>query len=117
MNDLPSFNRVVALERVGGDEELLREVVQIYLAEYPGLLDAIRQAVATRSAEGLHRSAHTLKGSLATMGAEAAAALAFALEAKGRNSELSGVLEKFQELEAELMRLQTDLDAWVSSAA
>jgi HPt (histidine-containing phosphotransfer) domain-containing protein len=97
-----SFNRELALDRVGGDEELLREVAGIFLCEYPGLVEQIRAAIAEADAEGLQRSAHTLKGSLLTMGAEAAAELAFALEKCGRNKNPADGVELLERLEAEL---------------
>lgn len=106
---LLSFNRSIALERVGGDEELLREVAQIYLAEYPPLLEKIRCAVGSGDGEALQRAAHTLKGSLTTLGAEPAATLALALETKGRRNSLESVTEDFIHLEQELKRVHQEM--------
>ena len=87
---LHTFNRDTALDRVGGDDELLREVAQLYLAEYPELMRQLEGAVQAQDALSLQRSAHTLKGSLATLGAEAAARQALELEIMGRNGDLRG---------------------------
>lgn len=102
-----TFNREIALDRVGGDEELFREIAQLYLNEYPSIVDQIQAAIRTGSATDLQRSAHTLKGSLGTLGAEQAAAQALRLEMMGRLQnmsdastalcELHRVLEKFHE--------------------
>ena len=87
---LHTFNRETALDRVGGDDELLREVVELYLSEYPGLLVQIEGAVRAQDAFRLQHAAHTLKGSLATLGAEAAAHQALELEIMARNENLRG---------------------------
>lgn len=108
---LVSFNRSIALERVGGDEELLREVAEIYLAEYPPLLDKIRSAVSTRDGDALQRSAHTLKGSLAILGAEPAAALALSLESQGRQNRLDSAEDVLSHLEEELIRVHHEMHA------
>ena len=45
MNQMAVFNRELALDRVGGDVELLQEIVGLYLGEYPALLSQIQTAV------------------------------------------------------------------------
>lgn len=104
---LLTFNREIALDRVGGDEELFREVAQLYMNEYASIVDQIQSAIRAGSASDLQRSAHTLKGSLGTLGAEQAAAQALRLEMMGRLQdmtdastalcELHRVLESFHE--------------------
>jgi len=108
---LVSFNRNIALERVGGDEELLREVAQIYLTEYPPLIEKIRSAVGSGDSDALQRAAHTLKGSLATLGAEPAAALALTLESKGRENTLDSAADDLLHLEEELGRVHREMHA------
>ena len=106
-----SFDRSSALDRVGGDEELLREVAGIYLAEYPPLLDNIRSAVGAGDGDALQRSAHTLKGSLATLGAEPAAHLAMSLESQGRQNHLESAGAVLLRLEEELARVHQEIQA------
>jgi HPt (histidine-containing phosphotransfer) domain-containing protein len=50
-----------ALERLGGDEGLFREIVQIFLHEAPKHLAGLRQALAQRDKDSVERIAHTLK--------------------------------------------------------
>lgn len=88
-SQLARLNSAVALERLGGDEELLREVAQLFLEEYPVLVSQIRAAVAAGDADGLQRAAHSLKGSVSNFGADAAYHAAFALELIGRNREMN----------------------------
>jgi HPt (histidine-containing phosphotransfer) domain-containing protein len=106
---LLDFNRAVALDRVGGDEELLQEVAELYLSEYPSLVDQIQTAVSVGNADDLHHLAHTLKGSLGTLGAECAAAQALSLEMMGRNHDLSGAHGALAELHGTLERFHSEL--------
>ena len=52
---------------------LLGEIVQAFLEETPRILDQIRSALQASDSNQLQRAAHTVKGSLRTLGAEAAA--------------------------------------------
>lgn len=88
-SQLARLNSAVALERLGGDEELLREVAQLFLEEYPTLVADVRLAVSAGDADGLQRAAHSLKGSVSNFGADAAYEAAFALEMIGRSREMS----------------------------
>jgi HPt (histidine-containing phosphotransfer) domain-containing protein len=106
---LLDFNRYVALDRVGGDEELLREVLQLFLSEYPNLFDDVQRAVEQSNASSLERAAHTLKGSLSTIGAEFAAQTALSLELMGRTGQLDGASEQLGNLNMALTRLATEL--------
>jgi HPt (histidine-containing phosphotransfer) domain-containing protein len=113
---LMSFNRNVALDRVGGDVDLLKEVVEIFLIEYPQLLELVSEAVAKQDAGLLERSAHSLKGSLATIGAELAANRALVLEMMGRNRQMDGSVAALSELQSSIGALHTELLTMVGAA-
>src|SRR4029450_2884431 len=53
----------------GGDPASLAELIDTYLADAPGLLMVMRDALAAREAAGLRRAAHTLKSTSAALGA------------------------------------------------
>ena len=103
------LNLAAALERVGGDQELLEEVAQLFLDTSPDLLTEIGRAVVARDARALERSAHTLKGSVGNFGADAAFQAALRLEKIGRSGDLMGVDEAYRALEAEMERLRPAL--------
>jgi two-component system, sensor histidine kinase and response regulator len=107
---LAVFNRNLALDRVGGDEELLREVAQLFLQEYPSLMGQLEEAVAQGDAGRVMEAAHTMKGSLATLGAEAGTRIAQELETMGRHRMLSGSRETCRALAAQLSELQNELE-------
>lgn len=111
------LNLSAALDRVGGDEELLKEVAQLYLEECPTLVEQISDAVAGGNALALQRSAHTLKGSLSALGADASVQAALDLEMMGRNQTLQGSATALLALQGALDRLHRELHATVGVTA
>ena len=60
-------------ERLGGDEDLFREMVQIFLEEAPKQIEAIRKALKECNSKDAERAAHRLKGDLGYLDATQAA--------------------------------------------
>src|SRR5205807_3968892 len=83
------FDRAVAMERVGGDAQLLRELAGMFLVESPRWLADVRAAVAAGDLGKLKRAAHTLKGAVGTFGARAAFDAALELETRSRAGDLA----------------------------
>src|SRR5215217_6800948 len=108
-NPTMALDRSAALDRVGGDEELLREIASLFLSEYPVLVQEIRDAVERRDALALERSAHSLKGSVANFEAHAAVSASFRLEAIGRSKDLDQVATALAELDAAFRALEPAL--------
>jgi signal transduction histidine kinase/DNA-binding response OmpR family regulator/HPt (histidine-containing phosphotransfer) domain-containing protein len=104
-----SWNRTAALDRIGGDEELLRDLCHIFLEESPKLLQKLQQAVAAGDPDGVMRAAHSLKGEASYLGADGTSHAARQLEEMGRNKDLSRVSETLAALEREVASLQFDL--------
>jgi signal transduction histidine kinase/HPt (histidine-containing phosphotransfer) domain-containing protein len=71
----------LALSAVQGDRALLRELVAIFLEEYPELLSLARHSLACGDTAGLQRAARLLKGSLRHFGAKSVYDLCHDLEA------------------------------------
>lgn len=101
----------LALTRVGGDVDLLREVVELFLGDYPQSLEKIRAAVNAHDPSGVEHHAHSLKGSVSTFGAKYAFDAALALEKKGRSGDLTGADESLHNLEHVLELLRPELVA------
>lgn len=72
-------------ESTGDDEEFIRELVDAYIGEATGYLDAMTAAAAAGDPEAMVRPAHTLKSASATMGAMRLAAICRGLEEAGRD--------------------------------
>jgi len=105
------LDEALALSRVGGDFELLREVAGLFLEDYPHALNRIRSAVEADDASGVEHNAHSLKGSVSTFGAKDVFESALALETQGRGGNLSGARDGLRRLEDSLKALRPDLEA------
>ncbi|MBO0348993.1 PAS domain S-box protein [Phormidium pseudopriestleyi FRX01] len=80
-------------EMVGEDEPFaFIEVVESYLSDLPNLLETLEVSVQEQDAATLHRAAHTLKSTSATLGAKPLARLSKQLEKLGRTSTEEGIL-------------------------
>ena len=94
-----------ALERLGGDHQLLETVVQRFLEECPSLMTKLRSAVFKQDAKALELAAHTVRGLVANFGASTACELALKLELIGRGRNLSESAATATALETELKRV------------
>ncbi len=100
------WDREEALARVGGDTELLADLVRLFCEESPKLVAAVREAVERRDSRALERAAHTLKGSVSNFAARPATETALRLELMGRAGQLDGTAELSRDLEAHIERLK-----------
>jgi HPt (histidine-containing phosphotransfer) domain-containing protein len=82
-------DRAALLGAVGGDRQLLDELVDLFAANTPALLADIAAAIAGSDARALRHSAHALKGTLLTLAARGAAGTARSLELIGAAGDLS----------------------------
>ncbi len=98
-----------ASQRVGGDRELLQELAQAFLGDYPKSLARLRAAVTAGDHKTLQRAAHALKGEVGVFGAADAYESAQRLETMGRECTLEGAVEACAALETELLRVRQAL--------
>jgi CheY-like chemotaxis protein/HPt (histidine-containing phosphotransfer) domain-containing protein len=105
------FDFSAALTYVGGDRELLDELLGIFVEDAPVRMEAIRRAIAGGEATELTREAHTIKGALKVIGATTAAGLAQGLEVLGRDGNMSEADKLAVALEREMDRLLQSLMA------
>jgi CheY-like chemotaxis protein/HPt (histidine-containing phosphotransfer) domain-containing protein len=111
--DLSVFDRAAALDRVGGDLELLIELAGMFMEDYPQLLAEIEGALRNGDSDALRQSAHTLKGAVGNFSAQNAYDAAYALEQIGRSGDLGEATGAYRVLKQELERLQPMLGALV----
>ena len=106
----PSWSRAEVLDRLGGDQELLEELCQIFLKESPKLMDRLRQGMTNGDAEAVQRAAHSLKGEVSYLSAAGATQAARRLEDLGHESNLSAVSEAVRVMERELDQLRQAIE-------
>src|SRR5690606_28780739 len=97
--DQPPLDWKEALDRIGGSEETLREMAQVFLDEPPKMLRDIRAAIDGGAAADLRRAAHLLKGSAGLFQADPTVEAALRLERLGESEQSEGAKEAWGELE------------------
>ena len=78
-----------AAAKIAGDENLLLQIIGLFLQSCPTLVSPIKEAVANCDAPALPRSAHALKGSVGYFGASRVLGAALKLEQRGHGGNLS----------------------------
>ncbi|HXM12411.1 MAG: response regulator [Candidatus Sulfotelmatobacter sp.] len=96
------WDRAKSLKRVDGDEQLLHEIVQIFLEESPKQLAELKRAVTEGNAELVERTAHGLKGELSYLSMPTVSQRAHELERMGRECNLDHAAELFAVFETEV---------------
>jgi signal transduction histidine kinase/DNA-binding response OmpR family regulator len=99
---VPTWDIAQTLERFGGDERLLYEVVEIFLAEGPKQITILRHAIAEGDSAGIERIAHSLKGELGYLGIPQVSQKAGELEEMGRSGALQQTAEVFAAFDTEI---------------
>jgi PAS domain S-box-containing protein len=100
------LNAREVLARVGGDRELLRTLVQMFLNTSPEQMNELREAVRQRNAEAIRRVAHTIKGAVGNFSAGPAFEAALDLEMQARLQDLADVDAACQRLHTALEELK-----------
>jgi HPt (histidine-containing phosphotransfer) domain-containing protein len=112
----PLFGREEALNMIGGDEDLLNEVADLARGEIPKQLAALHAALDAGDAPTAHRHAHTLKGTVATLGAERVRDAAFVAEQAARHADLDSARAATVALDTLVTRLVAELTAHLKAA-
>jgi HPt (histidine-containing phosphotransfer) domain-containing protein len=89
-----------------GNEELARTILDVFLEDIPGQIQALREFLDAGNVLGAERQAHTLKGAAANVGGEALRAVAFEMEMAGHARDLVAAKAGMTGLEAQFDRLK-----------
>jgi CheY-like chemotaxis protein/HPt (histidine-containing phosphotransfer) domain-containing protein len=105
------FDREGMLERLMGDEDLARMILDGFLQDIPRQIRALRDFLDVGNAPGAERQAHTIKGASANVGGEALRAVAYEMEKAGKAGDLAAVRARMADLEAQFDRLKKEIGA------
>lgn len=106
-----TFDLADLLNRLDGDRELLRDLVDIFKQTFPNYLSDLRKSLDAHQAKQLEAACHILKGMLLNLSAPRASALAGQMEILARENQIAAVLILLPEFEAECRLLALQLDA------
>jgi CheY-like chemotaxis protein len=106
------------LDGTGGDKEFVGELVEQFLNDAPGLVDAVRKGLAAGEVGEVRRAAHTLKSNAATFGALDLADRSRELEDAAKREALDDAESQIERIADELENVRAALPAaWDSVAA
>ena len=108
-----AFNRSALLGRLGGDEELFKKVIAVFMKDIPDQLEELKQGLSHKDASLVERQAHRIKGASANVGAQALSDVAFETEMAGREGNLDRAAPLVGNLEQAFERLRAVLSASV----
>ena len=106
---LPVYDRAAFLERVMGDEAVVHEIEQQFLADLPELIATLRQHVAAGEIKLAGEQAHKIKGIAANVSAEALRDVAARMEIAAREQDQPSIEAALPDLERQFSRLQAAL--------
>lgn len=96
------LNRTEILERLGGDEEILNVMLDMFVEDVENNCSALANAMAKGDAKALHHESHTVKGLLATVSDDAGAADAYVIEKQAKAGDISGLNDAVAALQQRL---------------
>lgn len=102
------WDRVKFNDLIGGDADLAKQLIHLFLAEYPRVLCDLEEAIFGKDFARAEHLAHKLKGSLRTFYAHEAAGLAGHIESKAHVKNMEGAGENLNELKSLVATLIDD---------
>ncbi len=93
------FDEAAALERVGGNRDMLLELIEVFYQDGKALMADLDAGIRAGDAVQVRNAAHTIKGMVSFFGSTAAMQAALQLEKAGECNDLSTVMEQFDELD------------------
>jgi HPt (histidine-containing phosphotransfer) domain-containing protein len=109
------FDPQALLNRVHGDLTLLRELVDLFAAEVPGMLARIEKAIQQGSLSELEKASHKIKGSMLQFSASTAANIALELEKNGQAGSMAESEMLLENLKKEINVLHQTLRAMLQN--
>ncbi len=110
-----AVDSVKLLEQTGGDADLVRKVIEVFLHEKAAMLGAVRTALERGDAAEIARAAHRVKGTCITLAARLAAEAAGQLERLGLAGDLAQARPLGDLLDERLCQVENELLALVGS--
>lgn len=111
----PVFDVEATLRGVDGDENLLKELMAIFLEDTPRLLEEIRKASLSRDSLRLNHAAHSLKGSISNFAAKPSFEAASLLEMLAKDGNLDAAISTADDVTRRTKELLAALSSLLNS--
>jgi two-component system sensor histidine kinase/response regulator len=108
------FDKSGLLDRLGGDEVFLREILGMFLDDAPNQIERMQKQLKEGDLSGLELQAHSLKGAAMNIGGNGLQKAAFELEVAARNRELARARGLMAEILKEFKRLKIALGSSIA---
>ncbi len=103
------IDRAKALELLGGDEEMLDQVYDMFVGYVPDQIRELKDALSSNDLERLGRISHSLKSNAGTIGCERLRAEAYKMEMAAKVSDLEAFNSGFSEFQRLLDRVLVEI--------
>jgi CheY-like chemotaxis protein len=110
-SSMEGIDWAAALAKVGGDQELLAELIGVFRDEWPNWRAKLNRALGAGDADTVKRLGHTVKGAVGQFEARTAFQTAQRLEMAGQERDLAAAAEACAALEKDIERLMPALAA------
>jgi two-component system sensor histidine kinase/response regulator len=104
------FDIESALSNVGGDNELLKEVIDIFIRTVPDQINDLKQAILDANFETVNHLAHTIKGAAKSVGAKLISDIAFKIEQMSSSKNADMLSELTDKISSNVDELQSALE-------
>lgn len=95
-----------ALERLGGDESFLEELLGFYFEDFPKKIEQLQMAIEQKKFDLIRKLGHSLKGSSATLSLTFLQEASFQMEMAGGNKDIVKAHKILAFLRQEFKRLE-----------
>ncbi len=109
LKDTGPIDMDAVLERIGGDETFLQELIDIYIEDFMEKYVQLEQAVARSDFDNIKEIGHSLKGSSGNLSLNGLHETAYGIELSGREKNLEQAKLLFFRLKVEFMKLKNFL--------
>ena len=113
---MSAWSPAAMIDRLDGDEELARQLVTLFLGEYPRLMDSLRVSVSGGNPDAVRRAAHAAKGCIANFVDGGPQMTAYRIEQLGTAGTLADVPALLAQLECEVERLARAMTVFQESS-
>ncbi len=110
-----AWQRSVMLERLMGDEDFARTILECFLNDFSEQIKTLRKMIEKGDAQGAERQAHTIKGVAANVGGSALSETAFEMEKAAHKGDLDSFAKNMHELEKRFQNMKIEIEDYLKN--